>query len=185
MITIVTESPSHARILRVLLSDVMQQHAVEVIDGGSRDSARPLARAKSILGQRPVLFAIDADTVDANRVAQQKVDLDFYFRLSSNGLPLQVVQFVPAIEAMFFERPRVLERLLGRKPDPAVVVAGEIAPRAVLDRMLPELGGENLMRRIEEFTNDDLRELRSHPTIAAIREFVEANAEPTLLRRSA
>jgi hypothetical protein len=185
MITIVTESPRHERLLKLLLSDLMHDHPVEVIDDGDRDSARPLARQVSLLSRRPVALVIDADTVDASRVAQQQSELEWYFSLTFNGLPLQVVQFVPTIEAIFFERPRILERLLGRKLEPAVRVAGEIAPRAVLDRMLPELGGENLMRRIDELTADDLRELRSHPTVAAIREFVAANAEPTLLRRSA
>ena len=118
-------------------------------------------------------------------MAQQQADLEGYFRLTFNGVPLQVVHFVPTVEVIFFERPCVLEHLLGRKLEPAVQVAGEIAPRAVLDRMLPELAGENLMRRIDELTADDLRELRNHPTVAAIREFVEVNAEPTLLRRSA
>lgn len=185
MITIVTESPRHERLLNLLLSDLMQDHAVEVIDDRHRDSARPLARQISLLGRRPVALVIDADTVDANHVARQQADLEGYFRLTWNGLPLQVVQFVPAIEVILFERPRVLERLLGRKLEPVVLVAGEIAPRAVLDRILPEVGGENLMRRIEELTGDDLRELRNHPTVAAIRAFVEENAEPTLLRRSA
>ncbi|HEX9937633.1 MAG TPA: hypothetical protein VGB15_10945, partial [Longimicrobium sp.] len=116
---------------------------------------------------------------------EQQRTLEWYFGLPANEQFARVVQFVPTIEAIFFERPRILERLLGRKLEPAVRVAGEIAPRAVLDRILPEVGGENLMRRIDELTGDELRELRSHPTIATIREFVEANAEPTLLRRSA
>jgi hypothetical protein len=185
MITIVTESPRHERLLNLLLSDLVQDHAVEIIGDRSRDSARPLARQISLLRRRPVALVIDADTVDAKRVAQQQADLEWYFRLSSNGLPLQVVHFVPTVEIIFFERPCVLERLLGRKLEQAVQVAGEIAPRAVLDRMLPELAGENLLRRIEDLTGDDLRELRSHPTVATIRRFVEENAEPVMLRRSA
>lgn len=185
MITVVTESLRHARLLNLLLSDLMQDHAVEVIDDGHPDSARPLARQISLLRQRPVALVIDAGTVDADRVAQQQADLEGYFRLTYNGLPLQVVHFVPTVEVIFFERPCVLERLLGRKLEPAVQVAGEIAPRAVLDRILPELGGENLMRRIEDLTHNDLRELRSHPTVAMIRRFVEENAEPVPLRRSA
>jgi hypothetical protein len=142
MITVVTQSPRHERMLALLLSDLTRHATVEVIDGGSRDSARPLARQVSLLRRRPVVYAIDADTAEPGRVTQQQAELDFYFRLSANGLPLLVMQFVPELEVIFFERPRVLERLLGREPDPAVIVAGEIAPRAVLDRMLPELGGE-------------------------------------------
>jgi hypothetical protein len=185
MITVVTEGPFHERLLTLLLSDLADACEVRVIEGGSRDGARPLARQIMILQRHAVVYAIDADTVDRDCASEQQRTLEWYFGLPANEQFARVVQFVPTIEAIFFERPRILERLLGRKLEPAVRVAGEIAPRAVLDRILPEVGGENLMRRIDELTGDELRELRSHPTIATIREFVEANAEPTLLRRSA
>ena len=71
MITIVTESPRHERLLNLLLSDLLQDHPVEVIDDGDRDSARPLARQISLQRRCPVALVIDADTVDATRVAQQ------------------------------------------------------------------------------------------------------------------
>lgn len=185
MITVVTEGPFHERLLTLLLSDLADAYEVGVIEGGSRDGARPLARQLMILQRHAVVYAIDADTVDRDRASEQQRTLEWYFGLPANEQLARVVQFIPSVEVILFERPRVLERLLGRKPEPAVMVAGEIAPRAVLDRMLPELGGENLMRRIEELTAHDLRELRSHPAIAAIRRFVKENAEPTLLRRSA
>jgi hypothetical protein len=185
MITVVTEGPFHERLLTLLLADVAGRCSVQVIAGGNRDAARPLARQESLQTRQPVAFVIDADTEDAGRVTQQQRDLDYYFAWGGNGQAILVVQFVPSIEIIFFERPRVLERLIGRRLDPAVMVAGEIAPRAVLDRAMPELGERKLADRLHELTPDDLRELRTHPAVASIRHFVEAHAEPAPLRRSA
>jgi hypothetical protein len=181
MSIVVTEGLLHQRLLDLLLSDVAERYPVQVIAGGSADAARPLARRESLLGQQPVVLAIDAGSVDAGHVGAQQRDLEFYFSWGANGLPLKVVQFVPGIEVIFFQRPQVLERLLGRKLDPALMIAGEVAPRALLER----LGHGNLEDRLGELTPADLYQLRGHPAIAAIREFVVANAEPALARRSA
>lgn len=185
MITVVTEGPFHERLLKLLLADLAAPCGVQVISGGNRDAARPLARQESLQTRQPVVFVIDADTEDAGRVAQQQRDLDYYFSWGGNGQAIRVVQFVPTIEIIFFERPRVLERLIGRRLDQAMMVAGEIAPKAVLDRAVPALGERKLGDRLNELTLDDLHELRTHPTVASIRYFVEAHAGPAPLRRSA
>ncbi|HEX9935941.1 MAG TPA: hypothetical protein VGB15_02415, partial [Longimicrobium sp.] len=64
MITVVTEGPFHERLLTLLLSDLADACEVRVIEGGSRDGARPLARQIMILQRHAVVYAIDADTVD-------------------------------------------------------------------------------------------------------------------------
>jgi hypothetical protein len=182
MSVVVTEGAFHRRVLDLLLADLADGYDLRVSAASTADAARPLAKRESVVDRQPVVLAVDAGGVDPDRVAAQQADLEFYFSLHSNGLPVSVVQFVPAIEAIFFERPQVLERLLGRKLDEALMIAGEIAPRAVLER----LGYHGTLEdRLDALTYGDLCQLRGHPSIAAIREFVVANAEPTLARRYA
>lgn len=182
MSVIVTEGPFHKRVLNLLLADLMDGYAFRVIASTGADAARPLAKRESVVDRHPVVLAIDAGSVDRQRVAAQQGDLEFYFTLNSVGLPVSVVQFVPTIEGIFFERPQVLERLLGRKLEEPLMIAGEVAPRAVLER----LGYYGmLVDRLDDLSYAEICQLRSHPSIAAIRDFVVANAEPALARRSA
>jgi len=185
MITVATVSPFHERLLSLLLADVMSGGGVRLLGYDGEDAARPVARQLLMLRRQPVVFAIDSDTVDTGRVAQHQRDLDDYFAWGAGGLPFQVVQFVPTLEVIFFDRPAVLERLIGRKLEPVLKIAGEIAPRAVLERGVPELAERKLVDRLDQLTPKDLRALRTHPSIAAIREFVQANAESEPLRRTA
>ena len=185
MITVVTEGPFHERLLTLLLADLAAGYGVQVIDGGSRDGARPLARQFMILERHAVVYAIDADTVERERLLEQQHTLEWYFGLPANEGCAKVVQFVPTLEVIFFDRPAALERLIGRKLEPVLKIAGEIAPRAVLERGVPELAERKLVDRLDELTPKDLRALRTHPSIASIREFVQAHAEPEPLRRTA
>lgn len=185
MITIATVSDCHERMLSLLLADLLGGGDVRIIGYDGEDHARPVARQLLMFRGQPVVFAIDAGTVDEQRVAQHQRDLDDYFAWGAGGSPFQVVQFVPTIEVIFFDRPAVLERLIGRKLEPVLKIAGEVAPRAVLERGVPELVEQKLADRLDELTPKDLRELRKHPAIASIREFVQAHAEPAPLRRSA
>ncbi|HET7231041.1 MAG TPA: hypothetical protein VFJ16_13605 [Longimicrobium sp.] len=181
MVTIFVEGTAEQNLLGRLLADLPAAVNVRVVAAGNADDARPRARKELLFHQRPTLLVIDADSVDADRVEQQQRELEAYLAWGGNGLPYQVVQFVPTMEAVFFDAPDVLEHLVGRKVDELMLAAGEIAPKAVLQR----IGVPDVEARLDRLTADDIRKLRGHPAIAAIREFVQAHAEPEPLRRSA
>lgn len=73
------------------------------------------------------------------------------------------------METILFERPAILERLLGRSLDPVVVAAGRAAPRRVLE----VLAGNDAPHLVDRLTEDDLRELRGTEPVAKLRDFVE------------
>ena len=181
MITVMTVSAYHERLLSLVLSDVLDGIEARVISQEDEDAARPLARQLLMFKRQPLIFAIDAGTVDGGRVGAHQRELEAYFDWGATGLPFQVVQFVPEIETIFFQRPQVLERLRGRPVPAWLRTAGVGAPRA----LLVGLHNGRFDQRLEELTYAELCQLRSHPSIAAIREFVVANAEPALARRSA
>lgn len=181
MVTIFVEGPAEQTLLERLLADLPAAANVRVVAAGSADDARPRTRKELLVHQRPALLVIDADSVDSDRVEQQQRELEAYLAWGGNGVPYEVVQFVPTMEALFFDAPDVLEHLVGRKVDELMLAAGEIAPKAVLQR----IGVANVQDRFGHLTEDDIRTLRVHPTIAVIREFVQTHAEPEPLRRTA
>jgi len=181
MVTVFVEGPVEESLLTQLLADLPAAGRVRIVAAGGRDDARPRARKELLVQQRPVILVIDADSIDRDIIGEQQRDLEDYFAWGAGGVPYRVLQFVPTVEAIFFDRPEVLEHLLGRKPDDIMLAAGEIAPKAVLQRM----GITDLRDRVRALSDADLQMLRTHPSIAAIREFVEENTESTLLRKSA
>lgn len=181
MVTIFVEGTAEQNLLGRLIADLPAAANVRLIAAGNADDARPRARKELLFHQRPALLVIDADSVDADRVEQQQRELEAYLAWGGNGVPYEVVQFVPTMEAVFFGAPDVLEHLVGRKVDELMLAAGEVAPRAVLER----IGVPDVQACLEKLTEDDIRKLRTHPAIASIREFVQAHAEPEPLRRSA
>jgi hypothetical protein len=129
MIHVVTEGPFDQRLIEVALADLASTGSFGVESYGGRDSGRPVARKHLLRHKDPIVFVIDADTSDPRKVQQQQRDLEDYFAWGGHGLPFRVITFVPEMEIVFFQQTAFLERLLGRSLEPAIKVAGRIAPK--------------------------------------------------------
>src|SRR3954465_848280 len=128
MITVFVEGPSDQVLLSRLVSDLGQEEEIRLVASGGRDAARPLARKQLLVARDPVALVIDSDTTDSMRVAQQQRDLEDYLRWGAQGVGFAVIQFVPEIEVIFFQKPAVLRRALGQELDGSAVIAGKFAP---------------------------------------------------------
>jgi hypothetical protein len=187
MTGIFVESEMHARIVERLLADLAAEHCFWVEPSSSRDSARPSARAAQVLSRQPVAFVADADTTDGARVSSQQRDLEWYFGWGAAAAPFVVVQFVPQIEIVFFAHPGVLAHALGDEVNEYALDAGQFAPRAVLERLLADTDVGSIAALVDRLSERDLAELRSHPSVAALRAFVAGadRAERPRVPRSA
>ncbi|MBB4637988.1 hypothetical protein [Longimicrobium terrae] len=171
MISVVVGGEAEHRLVQALLADLMEEHGVSVRSGSSADDARPFARQIMIEHPRPVAFVINADSTNPQRVRETQSGLKSYFRPWAR-CPFLVMQFEPEAETIYFERPAILERLLGRALDPVVVAAGRAAPKRVLE----VLAGSEARHLVDRLTEDDLRELRATAAITRLRNFVRTSA---------
>lgn len=172
MVHIVVEGPFDQQLIERLLTDLPSRGQYVLHSVGGRDAARPLARRYLIVNREPVAFVIDADVKDEQRVRQQQRDFEDYFLWGGQGIPFEVIQFVPEIEAIFFEQPGPLERLLGRPLDEQTSFAGRFAPKEMLRRLGPELSIAEPEQLLSILTEGDLQLLRKQKDIARLRRFV-------------
>jgi hypothetical protein len=171
-LSIIVESSFHQQLLGRLLADLPQADSFRIGAGDGRDGARPVARKRILVDGEIIVFVMDAATSDEHRVLEQQNDYEYYFSWGGRGLPFKVVQFVPEIEVVFFEAPGPLERMLGGSLASEIKIAGRFAPRELLKTMFPKLGVKDRMELVERLNDDDLKQFRSHKTVADLREFI-------------
>lgn len=176
MIYIVTEGPFDQKLVEVVLRDLYAPGLFVIKAYMGKNNGRPSARKHLLQHKSPVSFVIDADTSNPDKAKQEQEDLEYYFGLGGHGLPFQVITFVPTMEVVFFEKPVVIERLLGRSLDEATKIAGRVAPKEILESLFPELKLKTRTDIIERLTEEDLREIRSQKQMAAIRHFIECQS---------
>lgn len=176
MLHILVEGSFDRELVKRLLADLDQSYNFRVQTVQGRNAGRPIARKCLLIHREPIVFIIDADTSDAHEVQQYQRDLEDYLSWGGHGVNYKVIQFVPELEVIFFEKPGPLERLLGHPLDEHQKVAGRFAPREVLKGLHKELGIVDRADIPNNLKQDDLNEFRSHTTITELREFVKSNA---------
>jgi hypothetical protein len=163
---IVTEGINDIHLIRKLLHQ-------ELVDGmkfyASQGKVSAVTVARNILVHEggPLLLVVDADTLDVERqreyeeTALAAVDIAYpreYYALQ----PLfKVFTFRPCIEVVFFEAPKALELLIGKKLSESDIEQGKAIPK----KLLPQLMGikdslwlDSLTRKIDDAAADLLRD---------------------------
>lgn len=168
---VVVKGPSNAQILRAIAGKELASR-FRVFAGQGRTSLATLGRNLLVHEGGPVLLVMDSDTLNPQLTAELKSITLLALRgvVSSGvqtpeGAPLlprqfQVFTFVPEIEAVFFESPDALDRLLGKKPPPEKVREGRLAPKETLRELLRSGNGRRdypeLLAELDQQTRDAL-----------------------------
>jgi hypothetical protein len=144
---VVVEGPSDAQIVRGIAGKDLARR-LRVFGGQGRASLATVGRNLLVHEGGPVLLVMDSDTLNPQLTAElQSINIVALSGAVSSGVPLpeypawparhfQVFTFVPEIEAVFFESPGALERVLGRKPPPEKVREGHLAPKETLCELI-------------------------------------------------
>src|SRR5262249_49546326 len=122
---------------------------VQFFASQGRASLATLGRNVLVHEGGPVLLVMDSDTLDPRLTAElesmNKVAMSSV-RTSGAQLPVpaassrqfKVFTFVPEIEAVFFEAPEVLGRLVGKTVSKDKVSEGHLVPKQVLAELLAD-----------------------------------------------
>ncbi|HYT95256.1 MAG TPA: hypothetical protein VEL76_41445 [Gemmataceae bacterium] len=144
---IIVEGVTDAQLIRAILGDDLAKHA-QFYAAQGRASLAALGQTILFHEGGPVLLVMDSDTLNPQLAAEMQslTIAAMSGSLTSGGqfpvetLPLtsqfKVFTFIPEIEAVFFEAPEVLDRLLGKKAPQDKVREGHLIPKQVLTELL-------------------------------------------------
>ncbi len=140
---IIVEGPMDAHLIRAILGKDLAAR-LRFFAAGGRVSLATVGRNILVHEGGPVLLVMDSDTRNPRLVEELQA---MALTAMSGVLPpsfhrasewVQVFSFIPEIEVIFFETPKVLEALLGKKLPEEAVQEGLLAPKATLGRLLDE-----------------------------------------------
>jgi hypothetical protein len=146
-LTIIVEGVEDAQLIRAILGEEVAKR-VRFYAGQGRASLATLGRNVLVHEGGPVLVVMDSDTLNPQRTAElQSLTRAAMSSPITSGVQLpampesamlefKVFTFVPEIEAVFFEAPGALDKLLGNKPSQEKVKEGHFAPKHVLTELL-------------------------------------------------
>jgi hypothetical protein len=133
---VVVEGQADAVILRAILGDDLKAR-IRFYAAQAGGSLITVGRNLLVHEGGPVLVVMDSGALDPQQSSSRALAA---YALSSvaPGERCDVFVFDPEIEVVFFEAPRVLDRLLGRQVPPEVIREGSLIPRQTLDKLLGE-----------------------------------------------
>jgi hypothetical protein len=146
---IIVEGATDARIIRAILGEALSKK-VRIFAGQGRASLATVGRNVLFHEGGPVLIVMDSDTLDPQLTAElqsmarmaMSVPITSGVQLpvptSGESPQFNVFTFVPEIEAVFFEAPQSLERMLGKMPSAEKVKDGRRIPKQTLAELLGE-----------------------------------------------
>lgn len=169
---IMTETPFQARLLERLLETFsLPEHVV--LHGGRKTGA--VTRGSGILNGRnaPVLVVVDADSVEPENIWEQESGYKFLLPAGNfPGCPADVLMAIPQVEAVLFSDHEALACILGRPLTEREKIEGEFRPRAVLDRLLAEVGMDR-DALLERISPKAAARFAAHPLVRSVAAFVE------------
>jgi hypothetical protein len=169
---IVVEGHFHAQLLvRLLNTAELPPHVI--VEGGGKSDA--ILLAGSILGVRgiPVALVLDSDTLEPASIAEQQEMREYLLRRgSSPEVMSRIIPAVPQVEAVLFSDHGALACILGRELTEREKIEGEFRPRAVLDRLLADVGMDR-DALLEAINPRAAARFAAHPLIQSLARFVE------------
>lgn len=169
---VMAETPFSADLLKRLLG-TLPLPEFGVLQGGRKTGAA--LRGSTVLHEwnEPVIVVLDADSVEPENIWEQESTYRLLVPAGNfPGCPADVLMAVPQVEAVLFGDHAALSRILGRELTEREKIEGEFRPRAVLDRLLADVGMDR-DAFLEKIDAQAARRFAAHPLVQSVAAFVE------------
>ncbi|HEX6037500.1 hypothetical protein [Longimicrobium sp.] len=169
---VMAETPFNADLLKQLLATLdLPEHGV--LQGGRKTGAA--LRGNTVLHEwnEPVIVVLDSDSVEPENIWEQESTYRYLVPAGDfPGCPADVLMAVPQVEAVLFSDHDALACILGRELTEREKIEGEFRPRAVLDRLLADVGMDRdaFLRKIPP---QAATRFAAHSIVQSIAAFVE------------
>jgi hypothetical protein len=158
-LSIVVEGTTDAMILRKTLpSDTLSSTKFYSASGGI--SLASVGRNILVHEGGPVMLIRGADTFDAEKARKENALILATLRQISFSGNFDVFSFLPSIEIVFFEEPKIIENILGQKIPENLLFDAEIAPKKVLDFLRNSTVKLSLPELIKKISDTEAKSLR-------------------------
>jgi hypothetical protein len=183
---IVVEGAADAQIVRAILGEDLARKARFFASQGLASLAT-VGRNVLVHEGGPVLLVMDSNTLDPqlaaevrslNRVAMSGAITSggqIQVLTAAPAEQFRVFTFVPEIEAVFFESPQVLARILGKAPPKEKVKEGRLVPRQTLSDLFANAKVQREYKAILKDGDPQIQQaIASGPQARALKEMVES-----------
>lgn len=155
-LSFVVEGEHDAAVLRKLLPKSLAD--ARFFAAGGRSSVATVARNLLVHENGPVMLVADADTHDADRLRQDRANLQLALRNVAPTSRFGVFLFVPEIEVLFFESLQAMEKITAEaRHDPINPQYGKALPKRALEPLLRGQAFVSWLGKLDPETWDLLR----------------------------
>ena len=166
---IVVEGEADKAFLERLLEPRLLQDVLIVV-AEARYGILSLARSLLATRRKPVAVLMDTDSVDDDRVREERASIAELLSIVAGNVPTHVVTPVPTLEAFFFASPELLERFFGSAISSDLIVLGKRDPRGVLDLSAQQKNKPWQVKDITDILNShDIQRIRETSDLKALR----------------
>lgn len=166
-VNLIIEGTDDELILKHLLPETTLRN-VNFVIGGRKYAALSLARSMVAVRQVPVVFVIDADTLNESAAQQTVSELQESLESVSPNIPFEVIAFMPEIEMLFFQNRRIAEQVTGHKFSKEEFARAQSRPKEALKSRLTD----SLAEALTKLTDADVWMLRTEPSLKQLTAFV-------------
>jgi hypothetical protein len=175
---IVLEGESNLAFLKALLPDEIQTVTEFVIVGG-RSNISSIARTVLVKHREPVAVVLNADTLDPATIWEKQVTTEQLLRAVSGGTRFKLILCIPALEAVFFNAPEILERIFPKWPILMNPMYYSKLPKEALADLFTNGGGPTTLSEfLDALTEEDAEHLRATGPIRELINFVSEVTNP-------
>jgi hypothetical protein len=174
---VIVKGQTDVEILKALLPHEIVD-SISTVTAGERSNLTSVARTLLVTQHKPVAILVKAESQDETLIQQQRQTTEDLVKAVSGKVPVKVILLVPEIEIVFFQAPRVIERVFGPAlPDELVILARD-NPKAALSQLFARKmpGPHNLRAVLDRLDDEDIESLRSTPPIRELITFLTETA---------
>jgi hypothetical protein len=173
-IYLVVEGDSDRAILeRVLPADALAGCSVVVANGRARLTT--VASSLLIKKQSPVALICDADTVNGDRIRDQRELFEMNFlRFAGRTIVARIIFAIPEIEGIFFVDPEIVGRVVGQPIPESIQIEARYAPKQAIEAVCKMFGRRiGISEILSAIGEADIVAIRLHPFLREIVDFIE------------
>jgi hypothetical protein len=171
MLHVLVDSNLVAMLLLKLLNDEQNAGLIELRASAPSSSLYGAARTFLGIKNEPVAVVLDAKSTDEDAVERVRETAEEVIGDAGGAAPLRVLVAVPAVEALFFQRPDAVKRAFQNAGE-SLIEIGKVSPANALKRLDPAGEAAASHKLMKELNAEDVAALRAQSPVKDLLAFL-------------
>jgi hypothetical protein len=170
---VITEEQFDEDLLRRVLPQELLEEVVFVPDF-ARSNIVGMARTLIVERRKPLAIVMDAGSFVPEVIQERRQSREEVVGIVAGGVPFKVILAVPALEAVFFQDPCLLERAFAQPIPADVLPLARFDPSGSLDQLFARSTTiKNRTELLQVLTETEIAILRNAPVVQELIEFLQ------------